>query len=119
VKHAPGILRHSPWAIAARENHRKHVNTAVAQEVVYTTTHTKDESVLLNAVRVGQRAMVSAVKNCPKELLQKLISMGVVAGSEVTVTQRGFFGSPVNIHVFGSVLSLRKAEAAHIQVQPL
>jgi Fe2+ transport system protein FeoA len=45
--------------------------------------------------------------------------MGIVAGSEVTVTQRGFFGSPINVHLFGSVLSLRSSEAAHIQVQPL
>ena len=95
------------------------MNTAIAQEVTYTTTHEREERVVLHALRVGQRAMVSAIKNCPQELLQKLISMGVVAGSEITVTQRGFFGSPVNIHVFGSVLSLRKGEAAHIQVQPL
>ncbi len=74
---------------------------------------------LLSSVKVGQRAMVSALKSCPQDLLQKLIAMGVVAGSEVTVTQRGLFGSPINIHLFGSVLSLRSSEAAHIQVQPL
>lgn len=73
----------------------------------------------LSSVRVGQKATISAIKSCPAELLRKLVSMGVVAGSEVTVTQRGFFGSPINIHLFGSVLSLRSAEAAHIQVQPL
>ena len=73
----------------------------------------------LSAVKVGQRVIVSAIKSCPKELLRKLISMGIVAGSEVTVTQRGFFGSPINVHLFGSVLSLRSSEAAHIQVLPL
>ncbi len=79
---------------------------------------TKEEKAL-SAVKVGQKAIVSAIKSCPSELLQKLVSMGIVAGSEVTVTQRGFFGSPINIHLFGSVLSLRSAEAAHIHVQPL
>ncbi len=73
----------------------------------------------LSSVKVGQKAVVSALKSCPKDLLHKLIAMGVVAGSEVTVTQRGFFGSPINIHLFGSVLSLRSSEAAHVQVQPL
>lgn len=73
----------------------------------------------LSSVRVGQRAVVSAIKSCPADLLSKLVSMGIVAGSEVTVTQRGFFGSPINIYLLGSVLSLRKTEAAHIQVQPL
>jgi Fe2+ transport system protein FeoA len=86
-------------------------------ETSVTTTSKEEKS--LSSVRVGQRAMISAIKSCPAELLQKLVSMGVVAGSEVTVTQRGFFGSPINIHLLGSVLSLRSAEAAHIQVQPL
>lgn len=79
---------------------------------------TKEEKAL-SAVKVGQKAIISAIKSCPSELLQKLVSMGIVAGSEVTVTQRGFFGSPINIHLFGSILSLRSAEAAHIHVQPL
>ena len=86
-------------------------------ETSVTTTTREEKS--LSSVRVGQRAMISAIKSCPAELLHKLVSMGIVAGSEVTVTQRGFFGSPINIHLLGSVLSLRSAEAAHIQVQPL
>jgi Fe2+ transport system protein FeoA len=73
----------------------------------------------LSTVKVGQRAVISAIKSCPTELLHKLVSMGLVAGTEVKVTQRGFFGSPINVHLLGSVLSLRSAEAAHIQVQPL
>jgi Fe2+ transport system protein FeoA len=73
----------------------------------------------LRAVKTGQRAVVSAIQSCPKELLHKLLSMGLVEGTEVRVTQRGFFGSPINIHLLGSILSLRSSEAAHIQVQPL
>jgi Fe2+ transport system protein FeoA len=73
----------------------------------------------LDTVEVGRKAVISDLKGCPAELLNKLVSMGLVAGSEVTVTQRGFFGSPINIRLFGSVLSLRSAEAAHVQVQPV
>jgi Fe2+ transport system protein FeoA len=73
----------------------------------------------LSAVKVGQRVVVSAIKSCPTDLLRKLVSMGLVEGTEIKVTQRGFFGSPINIHLLGSVLSLRSGEAAHIQVQPL
>ncbi len=79
----------------------------------------ENQGAALNSVGVGQKAVVSAIKSCPAELLQRLVSMGVVAGTEVTVTQRGFFGSPINIMLLGSVLSLRSAEAAHIQVLPL
>lgn len=77
------------------------------------------EEKALSSVGVGQRAIISAIKSCPTDLLHRLVSMGIVAGSEVTVTHRGFFGSPINVHLLGSVLSLRKTEAAHIQVQPL
>lgn len=88
----------------------------VVVEVITEKVQTQKD---LTAVQVGQRAIVSAIKSCPTDLLRKLVSMGLVAGTEVRVTQRGFFGSPINIHLLGSVLSLRSAEAAHIQVQPL
>lgn len=73
----------------------------------------------LTSVRTGQKAVVSAIKGCPSTLLQKLVSMGVVNGTEVTITQKGLFGSPINIDVLGSVLSLRSAEAEYIHVQTL
>ena len=73
----------------------------------------------LDRIKVGQKAVVSAINGCAPELLSKLVSMGLVAGSEVTVTQRGLFGSPINIKLFGSVVSLRRTEAAHVEVQAL
>jgi Fe2+ transport system protein FeoA len=91
------------------------MRSVTAQQDINTHTTNRD----LRAVKVGQRAVVSAIKSCPKDLLHKLVSMGLVEGTEVEVTQRGFFGSPINIHLLGSVLSLRSIEAAHIQVQPL
>jgi Fe2+ transport system protein FeoA len=91
------------------------MHTAKPQQHTDITEPNKD----LRTVKVGQRAVVSAIKSCPKDLLHKLVSMGLVEGTEVEVTQRGFFGSPINIHLLGSVLSLRSVEAAHIQVQPL
>ena len=39
------------------------------------------EEKALSSVRVGQKAMISAIKSCPAELLHKLVSMGIVAGS--------------------------------------
>jgi ferrous iron transport protein A len=70
-------------------------------------------------MKVGQRAVVADIDTCPPELLRKLVAMGLVQGSELTVTQRGFFGSPINIKLFGSVLSLRRSEAQHVRVQTL
>ena len=88
-------------------------------EAIQKTHTTTSFEKSLSAVKIGQRVVVSAIKSCPTDLLRKLVSMGLVEGTEVQVTQRGFFGSPINIHLLGSVLSLRSAEAAHIHVQPL
>ncbi len=95
------------------------MNGTIVNEPNQTEQHQAPSQRQLNAIKVGQRAVISAIKSCPTELLHKLVSMGIVPGTEVKVAQCGFFGSPINIHLFGSVLSLRSAEAAHIQVQPL
>lgn len=72
----------------------------------------------LNSVQIGETVTVCGVEGCSPTLLSKLVSMGVVAGSTLTVTQRGLFGSPINVKVFGSVLSLRANEASLIRVAP-
>jgi Fe2+ transport system protein FeoA len=70
----------------------------------------------LNSIRSGETVTVAAVDSTSPLLLSKFVSMGIVAGSKLTVTQRGLFGSPINVKLFGSVLSLRENEAAMIRV---
>jgi Fe2+ transport system protein FeoA len=86
---------------------------------VENTLEKKGTEKRLDSVEIGQTAVISDLKECPGDLLNKLVAMGFVSGSKVTVTQRGFFGSPINIRLLGSVLSLRSAEAAFVQVQPV
>ena len=85
---------------------------------IYPMTSCKFDDTALASVKVGDQVVVSEVKSCAPELLKKLVAMGLVAGSVVTVTQRGLFGSPINVKLFGSVLSLRSSEAALVQVHP-
>lgn len=73
----------------------------------------------LNSIRPGETVTVATVESTSPLLLRKLVSMGLVAGSKLTVTQRGLFGSPINVKLFGSVLSLRENEAAMIRVMEL
>ena len=73
----------------------------------------------LNSIRSGETVTVTAVESSSPALLCKLVSMGLVAGSKLTVTQRGLFGSPINVKLFGSVLSLRESEAAMVRVTRL
>jgi Fe2+ transport system protein FeoA len=73
----------------------------------------------LASIKVGETVVVSEVKACPPDLLRRLVAMGLVAGSKLTVTQRGLFGSPINVKLFGSILSLRSTEASLVQVHPV
>lgn len=70
----------------------------------------------LPSIGIGETVTVSGLQKGSPELTRKLACMGVVPGSTLTVKEKGPFGSPINISVVGTVLSLRKQEAALIQV---
>lgn len=48
---------------------------------------------------------------------QRLMDMGLIAGSEVELQQVAPLGDPIEIRIKGYNLSLRKAEAAGITVE--
>ena len=48
---------------------------------------------------------------------RRMLDMGVVVGSEVRVERVAPLGDPVAIRIKGYVLSLRKEEAAKVQVE--
>lgn len=50
---------------------------------------------------------------------KKLLSMGMTLGAELDVIRTAPLGDPVEIRVRGCSLSLRKEEAAIVQVEPL
>jgi ferrous iron transport protein A len=50
---------------------------------------------------------------------RRLMDMGLVAGSEITVQRVAPLGDPIEIRLKGYSLSLRKEEAATILVDPV
>ena len=50
---------------------------------------------------------------------RRLMDMGLVAGSEVTVQRVAPLGDPIEIRLKGYNLTLRKGEAASILVEPI
>jgi len=50
---------------------------------------------------------------------RRLMDMGLVAGSEVTVQRVAPLGDPIEIRLKGYNLTLRKKEAASILVEPI
>lgn len=69
----------------------------------------------LNQVRIGTKVRVVRVHG-EGALRQRILDMGVTKGAEITVRKMAPFGDPLEVTVRGFQLSLRKAEAACIEV---
>ena len=55
----------------------------------------------------------------PGRIGERLMEMGLVAGTAIRIIRRGMFGDPLQLLVRGSMLSLRGAQARRIQVRAL
>ena len=71
----------------------------------------------LNFLKVGQRAVVENVRGEGSAVHQRLMEMGVFAGSEITVIRFAPLGDPMELRVQGYNLSVRKSEAAFVDVR--
>lgn len=69
----------------------------------------------LNQTKVGRPVRVMRV-NGTGPLRQRILDMGLTRGAEVEVKRMAPLGDPLEIRVRGYMLSLRKAEAACIEV---
>ena len=72
----------------------------------------------LDELEVGTRAVVKCVACKNRELRQKLLTMGLIEGSQIEVLGVAPLGDPMTIRVLGFQLSLRLSEASHVLVIP-
>lgn len=70
----------------------------------------------LAELKPGQRATITRVDD-EGQLAQRLMSLGLLEGTPVAMLRRALGGDPIEIDVMGYALSLRKAEATHIQIE--
>ncbi|MBP9838290.1 MAG: ferrous iron transport protein A [Proteobacteria bacterium] len=70
----------------------------------------------LDQLRVGETATVTLVTSSNPELLQKLLSLGVVKGTTLKVSKISPLGDPISITIRGFELALRKSEARSVHV---
>ncbi len=66
----------------------------------------------------GSRGRITAITLPPAER-QRLLELGVTLGSEVNVVRVAPLGDPIEIKVRGYLLSLRKADAAQVTLDPI
>ena len=73
----------------------------------------------LGQLRVGDRARVAGFSEAGKSFRRKLLAMGLTPGIEIDVARVAPMGDPVEIRVRGFSLSLRREEAAIMNVEKL
>jgi ferrous iron transport protein A len=71
----------------------------------------------LAQIALGRAVTVRAVDG-PRAFRRRLLEMGLVPGTAVTVVTVAPLGDPLRIQVRGGQWSIRRAEAAQIQVEP-
>ena len=71
----------------------------------------------LGEMKVGNRGRIIGLRACEKVYRQRLISMGLIPGTEFIVSRLAPLGDPVEITIRGFSLSLRKGEAAILQIE--
>jgi ferrous iron transport protein A len=54
--------------------------------------------------------------HCERAVARRLMEMGLLPGTRVSVTRIGPFGDPIELRVRGYALSIRRHEAAAIEV---
>jgi ferrous iron transport protein A len=72
----------------------------------------------LDQLRVGQRARIQSVVGADS-LVQRLLEMGLIDGEELEIVGVAPLGDPLEVRLRDYRLSLRRAEAARIQVEIL
>ncbi len=71
---------------------------------------------LLSQLEIGERATVTAVRG-EGAVRRRLFDMGITPGAEVYLRKKAPFGDPIEISLRGYELTLRKSEAANVEVQ--
>jgi Fe2+ transport system protein FeoA len=69
----------------------------------------------LSELRIGKSAAVKEVEGLD-EISIRLMEMGLIPGTQLTVVGVAPLGDPLEVEVRGYRLSLRRTEAARIQV---
>ena len=71
---------------------------------------------LLSQLKIGEQATVVAVHG-EGAVRRRLFDMGITPGAEVYLRKKAPLGDPIEIAIRGYELTLRKSEAAQVEVK--
>lgn len=75
------------------------------------------QPIKLSELAVGTSAIVRQFPKAGSTFV-RLLEMGVLTGTRVTLVRTAPLGDPIEIKVRGYNLTLRKSEADHVMVEP-
>lgn len=75
-------------------------------------------SIGIEKLQPGERARVVGYGGSDKEYRRKLLSMGLTRGTEFLFVKRAPLGDPIEIELRGFSLTLRRAEARILELEP-
>lgn len=73
----------------------------------------------ISELKIGDKARITALTGGAKEYRQRLISLGLIPGTEFIMTRIAPLGDPIEISLRGYALSLRKDEASILTIEKL
>jgi ferrous iron transport protein A len=77
-----------------------------------------NELLKLSTMQPEEKAVITGYQEGRNEYRRKLLSFGLTQGTEITMKKTAPLGDPVEIMVRGYSLSLRKAEAEILKLEP-
>lgn len=78
--------------------------------------NTNREPVPLTKIEKGHTAKIVGFSQTDQELVNRLLELGFIQGSEIAVNGKAPFGDPMILTIHGGKLALRKADASNILV---
>lgn len=73
----------------------------------------------LSSFPMQQQGFVASIDmNCGSQIKKKLLAMGFIAQTPIKIIRKAPLGSPLEVDLAGTRLSLRLTEADHIYITP-
>jgi Fe2+ transport system protein FeoA len=72
----------------------------------------------LSSLERGHKYIIEKI-NCSDPVVQRLMVLGLVEGTEIELTGAAIGGDPMEFRMFGNAISLRREQARYFTVSPV
>lgn len=77
-----------------------------------------EEQINLSVLKKDQLAVIVGLStNCYREVRQRLLDLGFVRGSEISVQNVSPLGNPIAYNIHNTLISLRNEDAANVLIE--